>query len=240
MEHVEVATYLQNISLFACLDQSERMSLASKARQVSKKTNQILVHEGDTLSHMYILRQGKGVCYFLHPDGKKTIIYHIERDNPFPVETALMSVRHNGIIEIIEDAVVLAIPVSNVSKLMQTDAIFASQVARHGMDCALRLMDLLKDLSFGAPARLGRYLFRRALVAGEPYGEGVSFDLGLRKGMLADYLGITPETLSRMFSQLQNEEVITVQGSKIIVNSIRNLVHLSEGFCQDQENNSSG
>ena len=237
IDQTEIAAYLQGISLFTRLSQAERVSLANKARLMTKKPNQILVHEGDTLSYIYILRQGKGLCYFLHPDGKKTIIYHIRQDKPFAVETALTGTRHNGIIEIVEDAIVLAIPVDRVTKLMHTDAAFASQVAYHTMDCALRLTDLLKDLSFGAPARLGRYLFRRALEAGEPYGEGVCFDLGMRKGVLADFLGITPETLSRMFSQLQNEEVITVKRSKITVNNIKNLVHLSEGFCQEQQGN---
>jgi len=232
MEQAEIATYLQSIPLFARLDQPERLSLAGKSHQTAKKAKQVLVHEGDTLSRMYILRHGKGLCYFLHPDGKKTAIYHIEPDRPFAVEAAFMGTRHNGIIEIVEDATVLALPVDRITRLMGVDAAFASQVARYAMDSALRLTDILKDLSFGAPARLGRYLFRRALEAGEPHEDGVYFDLGLKKGVLADFLGITPETLSRMLSQLQNDKVITVKGSKIVVNNIKSLVHLSEGVCQ--------
>jgi len=236
VKHTEVATYLKGIALFSRLTQDELATLSNKTHQTNKKTNQILIHDGDTLSNFYILKEGKGICYFLHPDGKKTIIYHIGCDKPFALETALMGTRHNGIVEISEDASVLSVPVDRITKLMRTDAAFASQVARHSMDSVFRLCDLLKDLSFGAPARLSRYLFRRALEAGSPHGEGVYFELGMRKGVLADYLGITPETLSRMFSQLQNDDIITVKGSKIIVNSLRNLVHLSEGFCLDEDN----
>jgi len=229
MEQAEIATYLQGISLFAHLDQSERLSLAEKAHQTAKKAKQVLVRDGDTLSHLYILREGKGLCYFLHPDGKKTVTYHIEPDKPLAVEAALMGTRHNGTIEIVEDATVLALPIDRITRLMDTDAAFATQVARYAMDSVLRLTDLLKDLSFEAPARLGRYLFRRALESGEPHEDGVYFDLGLKKGVLADFLGITPETLSRLLSQLQNDKVITVNGPKIIVNNIKNLVQLSEG-----------
>jgi len=234
MEQSEIAAYLHKVPLFSRLSLTERMSLAEKTRQVTKKTDHILVQEGDTIPYIYILREGKAICYFLHPDGKKTIFSHIACDKPFAVETALSGTRHHGMIEIVEDALLLKIPTKRVHELMIADAAFACQVARFSMDSAQRLTDLLKDLSFGAPARLGRYLFRRALEAGVPHEEGVSFDLGMRKGTLADYLGITPETLSRMFSQLQNDDVITVKGSKIVVNSIRNLVHLSEGFCLDQ------
>ena len=120
---------------------------------------------------------------------------------------------------------------------MESNIAFANQVVRHTSSSALRLIELLKDFSFGASARLSRYLFRQALESSKPHGDGVCFDLGMKKGMLADYLGVTPETLSRSFAQLQNGGVITVKGSKIIVNSARDLVRLSEGFQEQDEFN---
>ena len=235
MKQIEVAAYLKGIPLFSTLDDEKCMVLADKATQTSKKAGQTLIREGDTLTKVFIFMEGGGVLYFLQPDGKKTVVQHIRPNKAFPVETALMGSRQSGNIEVVQDAMILGIPVDLVLELMRTDAAFACQVARHSMDLALRLTDLLKDLSFNATARLGRYLFRRALEASSTYGEGVTFDLGLRKGVLADYLGITPATLSRMFNQLQGEGVISIKGSTVIVRSVRDLVRLSEGFyCPSQ------
>ena len=232
----ELAAYLKSIPLFKQLDQNTCLLLADSARQSEKKADCILVHEGDAPIDVYVLRQGKGICYLLNPGGKKSVIYHIGVDQAFAVASAIMGTRHSGIIEIVEDATVVSIPHELVVTLMRENAEFSYQIARYVTNYALRLTDLIKDLSFGASARLGRYLFRRALESGIPYGEGVSFDLGLKKGVLADYLGITPETLSRTLTQLQNTNIIKVQGAKIIVNSVRDLVQLSEGIYLEQKN----
>ncbi|MCL1847383.1 MAG: Crp/Fnr family transcriptional regulator [Coriobacteriia bacterium] len=233
IERKKLSAYLNSISLFSALDLDECELLADSARQVVRKAGQILLHEGETLSYVYILTTGSGACYFLRPGGKKSIIYHIRPDRPFAVEVALMGSRLSGVIEITESATVLSIPVAPIKNFMESNAAFANQVARYAMDSYLRLTDFLKDLSFGAPARLSRFLFRRALEAGTPHGDGISFDLGLRKSALADYLGITPETLSRTFSQLQSEGVISVEGPRIIVSNVRDLVRLSEGFYKE-------
>ena len=233
IERKKLSAYLGDIALFSALCPEDCALLAEDARQTAKKTGQILLHEGETLSYVYILTSGSGACYFLRPGGKKSIIYHIKPDRPFAVEVALMGSRLSGVIEITEHATVLSIPVAPIKKIMETNADFANQVARHAMDSYLRLTDFLKDLSFGAPARLSRFLFRRALESGTPHGEGISFDLGLRKSALADYLGITPETLSRTFSQLQGEGVVSVEGPRIIVSNVRDLVRLSEGFYKE-------
>ena len=212
------------------------MALTDSSRQLSKKANHILVQEGDAPTNVYILRKGKAICYLLSPSGKKSVIYEIGVNQPFAVASAIRGTRHSSTIEIVEDASLVAISPESVLRLMRENVELSFQIALHVSNYALRLSDLLKDLSFGASTRLGRYLFRRALESGVPHGEGLSFDLGMKKGLLADYLGITPETLSRMFSQLQNADIIKVKGTKIIVNRFRDLVQLSEGFYLGQEN----
>jgi len=226
----KLAAYLKSIRFFSSLSFEGCRYLADSCHQNTKKSGQILLYEGEIPTYIYLLRKGKGVCYFLRPGGKKSILYHIIPDRPFGVESALSNSRLTGVLELTEDSLVLSIPVAGVKDLMDSDAAFACQVAHYEMDSVLRLTDLVKDLSFGAPARLSRFLFRRALESSTPHNEGISFELGLRKSMLADSLGITPETLSRIFSQLQNENIIAVEGSKITVNNVRDLVRLSEGF----------
>jgi len=234
MTRHELAEYLKKIPLFSQLGDDDRLRLAESAHHINRKAKRILVHEGEVLSNLYLLTKGKAALYYLRPDGKKSVIYHIRCDKVFSVESALLGRRHQGIVEILEDASIVTLPVKTINELMCTNTSFSNQVARYAMEHALELLELHKDFSFGAPARLSRYLFLRALESSKPHGEGVSFDLGLKKGALAEFLGITPETLSRLFSQLQNGEVIEVKGSKIIVNSVKNLVSLSEGIYQIQ------
>jgi CRP/FNR family transcriptional regulator len=229
MSLIDMSSYLKSISIFSGVEKARCDSIANEMRCISYASGQIIVREGDELEHIFILRQGKAALYFLNPDGKKYLIDTIGCDVPFAVSEALVGSRYSGVIEIIEDAELVIVPAAQIRRLLHEDGAFAVKLAQHSMQRNLRMADLIKGFTVAAHARLGRYLFRQALQTSTRFERGVKFKLSMSKSELAAFLGITPETLSRTFSYLQRENVITVKGSSIIVHSIRDLVSVSEG-----------
>ncbi len=61
------------------------------------------------------------------------------------------------------------------------------------------------------PARLASYL----LYLSEEQGRDDMVELDISKGQLASLLGTIPETLSRIFSKMNDEGLIEVNGKKI-------------------------
>ncbi|MDR3053436.1 MAG: Crp/Fnr family transcriptional regulator [Coriobacteriales bacterium] len=230
MTQSDFTSYLHSIPLFSDVTDETCAVLAGEIQHTHAKAGQIIVREGDELEHFFILRRGKVACCFVNPDGKKYIIETIGAGIPFAVAAALVGSRYDGIIEVTEDAELLVVPAAPIKKMLQNDAAFAAKLALRSMEDNLHLSDLIKGFTVGAQARLGRYLFRQALQASARLEEGVKFELSMPKTDLAAFLGITPETLSRTFSYLQNKRIITVKGSSIIVHSIRDLVNVSEGL----------
>jgi CRP/FNR family transcriptional regulator len=57
---------------------------------------------------------------------------------------------------------------------------------------------------------------RERSLAGVSTEDGVSFELPLTREAMADYLGVTLETVSRQISALKKEGVIVLEGSRHI------------------------
>jgi CRP/FNR family transcriptional regulator len=62
------------------------------------------------------------------------------------------------------------------------------------------------------PARLASYL----IYLSEEQGTDDAVTLNISKGQLASLLGTIPETLSRIFAKLSGQNLIRVEGPKII------------------------
>jgi CRP/FNR family nitrogen fixation transcriptional regulator len=59
--------------------------------------------------------------------------------------------------------------------------------------------------------------------------EGLAFDVPMSRQDIADYLGLTIETVSRMLSELKREKVIAIPTGQIVINDIEDLQALTEG-----------
>jgi CRP/FNR family nitrogen fixation transcriptional regulator len=59
--------------------------------------------------------------------------------------------------------------------------------------------------------------------------EGLAFDLPMSRQDIADYLGLTIETVCRMLSELKREKIIAIPTGQIVINDIEALQALTEG-----------
>jgi CRP/FNR family transcriptional regulator len=79
------------------------------------------------------------------------------------------------------------------------------------------------------PARLASYL----IYLSEEQGTEDAVILNISKGQLASLLGTIPETLSRIFAKLSGQNLIRVEGPKIVFVDRDGIEILAEHFKDD-------
>lgn len=157
-----------------------------------------LISEGEPANFLHVVGDGV-VEMFADSYGKETHIDLVRPYHSFILAAVirdavnLMSARTSGTCKI------LMIPSQNIHEAFKHDAAFARTIAYElgghyrGMVKALKNQKLRTSVE-----RLANYLLQEETKQG---GSGL-LELGLKKRVLASFLGMTPETLSRAFAAL--------------------------------------
>lgn len=174
-------------------DEGIREFLSSlKIKQVKKKKN--LLSEGDSGNMMYYLNEGLFRYYTFDENGNEHTIDLIAQNNWFGDAEAFLSRQPAGInIEAIEDSQVFALSYEDLHRFYDEIPMFERAVRK------------IIERYFVKALQRGKKMNRAGYSAQERYQEFLRSQpkLGGRVPAiyLSSYLGITPETLSRLRSQ---------------------------------------
>jgi CRP/FNR family nitrogen fixation transcriptional regulator len=174
--------------------------------------DQEIYTEGAEAKSFYKIASGVvRTCKFLN-DGRRQIdSFHVTGDLfGFEVGT-----EHRLAAEAVSDCTVIPYRRRGLEALAATDARLARQLFSHAMQCLERAQEhslLLARRS--AAQKLAAFLLQMADRRGAPKDEVV--DLAMTRQDIADYLGLTIETVSRTLSQLERDAVIALPTARRI------------------------
>jgi CRP/FNR family transcriptional regulator, nitrogen fixation regulation protein len=168
---------------------------------MSFKKNAVIYGEGEPADHLYTVANGNVRICKLLADGRRQIFAFYLPGDTFGVETIA---EHNFSAEAVTDVNIVAV---------KADSVVASQLLvlmGRELERAQRHVLLLAK---SAPERVAGFLLE---MAGRirPNDE---VELPMSRQDIADYLGLTIETVSRTLTQLENEAAIALTTSKRIV-----------------------
>lgn len=186
--------------------------LAEMAQEKHFGRGEAIFLEGSLSSGFYMVAQGQVKIIKMALDGREQIIYVLGAGEPF----GLIPVFHS------QGFPASAISLTSSSALFFPRQEFINLLTAHP-DLALSIIALLslrlrrlatkiESLSLkDAPMRLAVHLVYLA----EEQGRNDQVTLDMPKKQLANLLGTSPETLSRIFADLSEEGLIRVDGKKI-------------------------
>lgn len=208
-------------------------ALASAARVKEVPRGTTLATEGEPANHFGVLVTGKARVFHLGADGRRITFETLEAGDPVAVVAALAGGRYPAHAETVTPATVAWLPREALFELMESEPAVARNVMTDLANRVVSLTSVVQTLALDVPARLARYLFQRALAVGTPSPRGLEVDLGMPKSELAAALGTVPETLSRAFAKLREDDLVEVHGKQVTVLDVRALATLGSGYSED-------
>ncbi|MDO8540580.1 MAG: Crp/Fnr family transcriptional regulator [Opitutaceae bacterium] len=216
-----LAATLRSCQLFSGLPPGDLDAIAafSVLRTLSKDS--YLFHEGDPSEGFYVVQKGAINVHRVSATGKEQVIY-VFRPGESLAEASLASERgYPANARALESSSVVMVPKAPFLALIGRRPDLGLRMLGSMSQHLRVLVGLVEDLTLkDVETRFLNWLVKHC-----PRGAvgRVEIALGSTKRVLAAELGTSSETLSRTFAKLRDEELIEIDGSRLIVRDVDEL-----------------
>lgn len=192
--------------------------------EMNVRAGEPLFFEGDEADFVYEVLDGVFCCYSLLPDGRRQVTGFV---HPGDIIGLGSQATYHTNCDAVCDAMVRSIPRSRLMRVAEERPELGSRL----LNCATEQLAGMQQhfVLLGrksAKEKLASFLLTLARrYAGEDAGE-VTFVLPMTRSDIADYLGLTIETVSRTFTKLKTAGVIDLPQSTTV--HVRDILRLEE------------
>ena len=219
-----VSDILKKVPLFSVLNEAEIRELATIGTTRRIRRDELIFLQGDPGQHFFIILDGKVKIFLQDARGREVILVVLGKEDFFgemslfdgqarsasaqaQQETRVFSISHHEFNRFLEQAPKVSL------KMLR----FLSERLRHA-DAIIENLALLS-----VKGRLARLLADWGAKDGKSIDGQTVFRLPMPKTEIAQMLGTSRETVSRMMSELKDEGVVDLDGNTVRVNGLDKL-----------------
>lgn len=203
---------LRGHPLLESLPDARLRQVAQRTRVHSLDTGQMLFRQGEEATHFFRLRAGHIKLFRISPDGHEKVVEIINPGQGFAEAVMFMDQRRYPVnAEALESTEVLAIHSETVLEILHESPQLCMKLlgtlSRH---LRQRLSDIDALSLQNAGLRVANFLLTQQRLQNSD-----EIELPAAKKIIAARLSIQPETLSRVFTQLEQKGAIRTAGRRI-------------------------
>lgn len=211
----------------------EELELLENAinKTVKIKKKDYLFHRDDQQHSIFAVKAGVVKTSLSTPDGEEQILgFYLPGD--LLGFDAFANNRHTCDAQALDDTLVCELNMDNFQELCGRLSSMRGQMMRQvGAEIEREHMLLLTLGQMRTEERLATFLSGLSERNKDRGFSSTEFNLPMARHDLANYLGMAVETLSRMFSRLQEENIIVVQHRLIKIQDMERLKQLAHHTC---------
>lgn len=211
----------------------EELELLENAinKTVKIKKKDYLFHRDDQQHSIFAVKAGVVKTSLSTPDGEEQILgFYLPGD--LLGFDAFANNRHTCDAQALDDTLVCELNMDNFQELCGRLSSMRGQMMRQvGAEIEREHMLLLTLGQMRTEERLATFLSGLSERNKDRGFSSTEFTLPMARHDLANYLGMAVETLSRMFSRLQEENIIVVQHRLIKIQDMERLKQLAHHTC---------
>lgn len=182
------------------------------------RKGQVIFFEGDVEDKLYIVNQGKIKIYKYNREGREQILYILSEGEFIGDMSLLKKGNFQFNAEALEDTLICTIAKDDFDEIITRNPEITLKILEVLHDRLMSLENLIQNLSTkDIEIRIASMLLSFAGDFGLEDDNGIAIDLPLNREEMANYIGVTRETISRKLTSLQDEGVIELIGNKKII-----------------------
>lgn len=222
-DKIDIPALLSRLPLFQELTPEQVVPIAAGAREKRLGKGEMLFQKGDLPKGFFIIVYGQVKLAFPSASGNEKVVEILGPRQSFGEAVMFMDRPYPIFAEALMDTLLIHVSMQAVFELLGSDPTFARRMLA-GM--AARLHSLINDVESyslrSSAQRVIGYLLQHCPQGAECEGQ-LEISLPTSKQIIASRLNLTPETLSRIFHELSEAGLITVQGKVIKAHDMRRL-----------------
>lgn len=225
---IDIPALLARLPLFQELSPEQVALVAAQTRERRLAKGEMLFQKGDLPRGFYLVVFGQLKLSFPSSVGNEKVVDILGPKQSFGEAVMFMDRPYPVFAEAIADTLLLHVAKEALFELLEKDPSFA----RHMLaGLSMRLHALVQDVESyslrSSAQRVIGYLLQHCPNEdeGKPAESkgGIEITLPTSKQIIASRLNLTPETLSRIFHDLAEAKLISVQGKQITINHLKRL-----------------
>lgn len=214
-------------SIISCLTLSEKTAITNQKDDYIYKKGELIFKEGNYAHNIYCVHSGKLKLSKLGKDGKEQIVRFAKAGDILGYRSLLSNDPYHANAIVMEDAEICVIPKATFQKLMEENyKLSLNMIQLLSKDLKSAEQHLIDVAQKSVRERIAESLVLLINLFG--YKEDKkTIDLIITRSEIADLAGTTTETTIRTLSQFSHENIIQLEGKKIIVNNFNQLMFVA-------------
>lgn len=213
-----------NAPPFKCLPEHLMNSVIDAGTIKACSDEELLVAQGEQPTQMFVVIRGQLRTHITNADGGEVTLRVVEASQSCMGVILFMGTISPYSVSAVGDTVLWQVPARFVRQLVMNYPDFATTMLGIAADNYRGAIVQLDAVTLRTPfQRIGHYLLVEFIATDS---DELTFDLRLKKSLIANHLGMTPETLSRAFQKMRAFGIIT-DGRTITMQDAFALCH----FC---------
>jgi len=209
---------IKKFSFFSELHEDDLEKIAGISIERNYRKNMILFMEGEPGEAFYYIKSGKVKVFRSYEDGKEHIVHIFGPGDVFGEATLFNNIPYPASASVYEDAVIGMIKNRDLEELVKENSEFALKLIKILVSKLIFAQQKIRDLAFNDVfTRTASQIIKLSGDYGKKSEIGTIIDIQLSRQELADMIGTSRETVSRVMSKFKKERSITEDNDKIII-----------------------
>ncbi len=208
----------QRVSLFADLEEAELQTLSRVASVRGYASGTPILREAEPGDLFFVLVNGEVKVFVDSADGREVVLTHLQAGDFFGEMALFEDEARSASVMAVADSELVVLARPDFLSVLQNDFSLTRKILKTLSARLRRANDVIESLALlDVGGRLARYLLRLADESGKAPLDGYFVVNRPTHQEIANSIGATRETVTRMLRQFEDRKLIRVQGSTVWV-----------------------